>query len=118
MTDWDFIYNPRSDSWEIMTNEAFATKELAQEKIDEIQSLKSQLEEITKFQTEFLNQSEEWWNILNKTTKLESKNEKLQKVIDEIRELHDNIDVKELDSQTIDILNELKSILEEVEKKQ
>ena len=35
---WDFIYNPRSDSWEVVSNQAFSTKELA--------TLKSKIEEI------------------------------------------------------------------------
>ncbi len=42
--------------------------------------------------------------------------EQANKVIDEIRRLHENIDVIELDSKTIDILNELKqSILDNQE---
>lgn len=43
----------------------------------------------------------------------ESENDNLKQKLEKIQELHNNIDVSELDAPTIDILNELKSILDE-----
>ena len=48
MTEWKLIYDKDSDSWEIVSNQAYATEQLAQSVITEISQLKQLKERIEK----------------------------------------------------------------------
>ena len=43
---WDFIYNPRSDSWEVVSNQAFSTKEVADDYLKQNQKTPEDIEMI------------------------------------------------------------------------
>lgn len=46
LTYWDYIYNPRSDSWEVVSNQAFSTKEVAEEYLKQNQKSQEDIEKI------------------------------------------------------------------------
>jgi predicted nuclease with TOPRIM domain len=127
LVEWDFIYNPRNDSWEIISNNGGSSKSGAEDFIKELQdrekllkeneSLKSQLEHS---KNELIGFKHGHSQLLKIVDEKESQNEKLQKAIDDIRKLklHD-IPVPQ-DSTSFQSFmrkqTKLKSILSKVDK--
>lgn len=107
LVEWDYIYNPKSDSWEIVSNNGWASKSSAEDYIKEInkaETLTKQLEQANKVIDEITKE------VITSMESLESLNKSHQEKYDKSND-SSYIHTITTNQQVLDYLIPLKSIL-------